>query len=46
MKQLDKSDIEKLTTYTNNSENTIDSEIKLFTLSIRETISNELIISD
>ena len=45
MKQLDKSDIEKLTAYTDNLETTIDTEIKLFTLSIRETISNELTIN-
>jgi len=46
MKQLDKTDIEKLTAYTDNSKTTIDTEIKLFTLSIRETISNELIINN
>jgi len=46
MKQLEKSDIEKLTAYTDNSETTISNEIKLFTLSIRETISNELVINN
>lgn len=46
MKQLDKSDIEKLTAYTDNSETAIDNEIKLFTLPIRETISNKLIVNN
>jgi hypothetical protein len=45
MKQLEKADIEKLTLYTDNTEITIDTEIKLFPLLMRETIANELIIS-
>ena len=45
MKQLEKADIENLTIYTDNTETTIDTEIKLFLLSMRETIVNKLIIS-
>ena len=46
MKQLEKSDIEKLTAYTDNTQTTIDCEIKLFPLLLRETISNELKVND
>jgi len=35
MKQLDKTDIEKLTAYTDNSKTTIDTEIKFYNLSKR-----------
>lgn len=46
MKQLEKSDIEKLTAYTYNTQTTIDCEIKLFALSMSETISNKLKVND